>query len=520
MIERILVVDDDFLIRKWLCLLIQQSQKCHAKLFQAENGQKALNLLNQEAIDLVITDVKMPLVNGVDLVRQIQKMSVPPQIAVLSAYDDYNYVRATLKEGVLDYLLKGEIELHDIDALLDQAEQRQASTLSLSETRLSKGTQSYNKVIAKAFRECLEDPEGDLEGFLKQSYRNKIVFPMESLACYLKHPQRSEAARFHTLSQLENICNSQKLDYLLLPYPPDLFFLLYSRQAESEAGHFSEKMLWQIREALGKTPDSCTVTTVNRSRIPDVQHLRQVFSQQIDDALRISFYQLGQLPAKLSPEQELTFLAAFKEEISAIIRKKQYSNVRGSFQDMVVKCRETAVSPKLFINSCIAVCYQLSAYVQFFTSNAHLALVEDTVFQLQRVETAQESERHMLSLMDYIHDVARKHPRDSPAIEKSIDYIAGHYSEKLSLDEISSYVYLNKSYFSELFKKEIGINYNDYINQVRIQRACELMAEGRYTLSDIAQMVGFSDQNYFSKVFKRIVGESPKRYQKALKHNS
>ena len=161
MIERILVVDDDFLIRKWLCLLIQQSQKCHAKLFQAENGQKALNLLNQEAIDLVITDVKMPLVNGVDLVRQIQKMSAPPQIAVLSAYDDYNYVRATLKEGVLDYLLKGEIELHDIDALLDQAEQRQASTLSLSETRLSKGTQSYNKVIAKAFRECLEDPEGD-----------------------------------------------------------------------------------------------------------------------------------------------------------------------------------------------------------------------------------------------------------------------------------------------------------------------------------------------------------------------
>ena len=65
----------------------------------------------------------------------------------------------------------------------------------------------------------------------------------------------------------------------------------------------------------------------------------------------------------------------------------------------------------------------------------------------------------------------------------------------------------------------MGINYNDYINQVRIQRACELMAEGRHTLSGIAQMVGFSDQNYFSKVFKRIVGESPKSYQKALRHS-
>ena len=107
MIEKILVVDDDFLIRKWLCLLIQQSRKCHAEILQVENGQKALELLDKETVDLVITDIKMPLIDGVDLVRQIQKMEVPPQIAVLSAYDDYSYVRSTLKEGILDYLLKG-----------------------------------------------------------------------------------------------------------------------------------------------------------------------------------------------------------------------------------------------------------------------------------------------------------------------------------------------------------------------------------------------------------------------------
>lgn len=520
MIERILVVDDDFLIRKWLCLLIQQSRKCHAEIFQAENGQKALELLSQEAIDLVITDIKMPLVDGVDLVRQIQKMSSPPQIAVLSAYDDYSYVRSTLKEGVLDYLLKGEIELHDIDALLEQAEQKQGARLPFPEARPAGGAHNYTKVIAEAFRECLEDPEGDLEFFLEQAFGKKITFPMESLACCVKHPQHSEAARFHALSRLSKLCGAQKLDCLLLPYPPDLFFLLYGRRSESEAGRFSEEVLQQIREALTKTPDGCTVTGVSRSRILDAQHLRKVFSRQMDDALRISFYQLNRLPVTQSPEQELTFLATFKEDISGLIRKRQYANVRSSFQNMVVKCRETAVSPKLFLNSCIAVCYQMSAYVQSFTSNAHLALVEDTVFQLQRTETAQESERHMLALMDFIHDVAQKHPRYSPAIEKSIDYIAGHYSEKLSLDEISSYVYLNKSYFSELFKKEMGINYNDYISQVRIQRACELMAEGRYTLSNIAQMVGFSDQNYFSKVFKRIIGESPKSYQKALRHNA
>lgn len=519
MIEKILVVDDDFLIRKWLCLLIQQSRKCHAEILQADNGQKALELLDKETVDLVITDIKMPLIDGVDLVRQIQKMEVPPQIAVLSAYDDYSYVRSTLKEGILDYLLKGEMELHDIDALLELAEQKQAARLPHPEAQPPKGAHNFTKVIAGAFRECLENPERDLELFLEQSFGKKMVFPAESLVCCLKNPQRSEAVRFHVLSRLAAICGAQKLDCLLLPYPPDLLFFLYHRQTDSEGRRFSERLLQQAREALEKTPDGCTLTGVDRSRILDARQLRKVFSRQIEDALRISFYQLRHLPVTQSPEQELTCLAAWKEEISALIRKKQYASVRSSFQDMAAKCRETAVSPKLFVNSCIAICYQFSAYIQSFTTNAHLALVEDTVFQLQRTETAQESERQMLSLMDYIYDLAKKHPRYSQAIEKSIDYIAGHYSEKLSLDEISSYVYLNKSYFSELFKKEMGINYNDYINQVRIQRACELMAEGRHTLSGIAQMVGFSDQNYFSKVFKRIVGESPKSYQKALRHS-
>lgn len=120
----------------------------------------------------------------------------------------------------------------------------------------------------------------------------------------------------------------------------------------------------------------------------------------------------------------------------------------------------------------------------------------------------------MLSLVDKVKSTVDTNCRYSPAIEKSIQYIASNYMEKLSLEHVSSRVYLNKSYFSEIFKKETGINYNDYINQVRIQNACELLLAGQHSLSEVAQMVGFSDQNYFSKVFKRITGESPKNFRR------
>ena len=184
MLKKILVVDDDFLIRKWLCLLIQQSKKCQAEIFQAENGQKALDIVNRESIDLVITDIKMPLVDGVELVRRIQKMTTPPLVAVLSAYDDYNYVRATLKEGVLDYLLKGEIELHDIDALLELAERGLAKNVS-PEAAVAEDERNYGQ-ISRMFCECLEDPEGNLEIFLEKAYGKKPLFPIQSLACRLK----------------------------------------------------------------------------------------------------------------------------------------------------------------------------------------------------------------------------------------------------------------------------------------------------------------------------------------------
>ena len=176
-----------------------------------------------------------------------------------------------------------------------------------------------------------------------------------------------------------------------------------------------------------------------------------------------------------------------------------------------------AVGPDLLINSCIAICYRISTYVQDFISDSCIPIVENSVFKLQRAQTMDETADIMTALLETIQELSAQYHKYSPAIEKSLDYILEHYAEKLSLEQISKYVYLNKSYFSELFKKETGVNFNDYINQVRIQKACELLSGKHYNLSQVAQIVGFSDQNYFSKIFKRIIGESPKSYQKGTR---
>ena len=88
MIKKILVVDDDFLIRKWFVLLLKQSAGCEAEVLQAENGQQALELLREQPVDLVITDIKMPVMDGIGLIRQLRAQPESPQIVVLSSYED------------------------------------------------------------------------------------------------------------------------------------------------------------------------------------------------------------------------------------------------------------------------------------------------------------------------------------------------------------------------------------------------------------------------------------------------
>lgn len=98
-------------------------------------------------------------------------------------------------------------------------------------------------------------------------------------------------------------------------------------------------------------------------------------------------------------------------------------------------------------------------------------------------------------------------------IHKATEYIKQHYTSKLTLDEVANHVYLSKSYLSKIFKEELHCNFASYINNLRVERSKILLMDHAISLIDLASMVGFEDQSYFTKVFKKIVGVSPGKYR-------
>ena len=105
--------------------------------------------------------------------------------------------------------------------------------------------------------------------------------------------------------------------------------------------------------------------------------------------------------------------------------------------------------------------------------------------------------------------------KHADVLYKASVYIKDNYMKKLSLEDVASYVYLSPTYFSKVFKDETGENFNSYLNRIRIEKSKKLLLNENINLADISNMVGYEEQSYFSKVFKRITGKSPLQFRRS-----
>ena len=121
--------------------------------------------------------------------------------------------------------------------------------------------------------------------------------------------------------------------------------------------------------------------------------------------------------------------------------------------------------------------------------------------------------RIMERFTDHVFNLTNVKNKD--VIFKSIDYISKNYMKKITLEDVSAYVYLSPSYFSKIFKEEMDMNFNTYLNYVRIEMSKKLLADPSVSMVEISNLVGFEDQSYFSKVFKKMTGLSPKKYRES-----
>ncbi len=527
---KLLIADDEPWLRKRLKLTIDWESMGITELYDAEDGAEALKLAAQYEPDIIITDIDMPELSGIDLMKTLNESAMYPQIILISGYSEFEYARSAVKFGAVDYLLKpvDEEELKRIVnkcvATLDQnrynkelIEQLSSSTHLLREkiyADILQGNMNYNKVPAVRLKEL------------------GVSFPSQGAICIIAHLHPasqtiSESGIEETLADfsINNVINemltsrfdeviSFRLDdtnvfIVFSDHTPevltsgaqqvlaaakeqisDLLSVRIAYGAGSVAKSLAE-LSASYREARYNINLCCSRSYVSTAAEDEKINDFQAVYEEYNIKSLIANVKNGDAAATTQLLAELIrdFINHSGGSPSSLQNKLLYLNVINS---LFKSCLPFLPVSEDIIKLCVDYIEESAAF--YTVEKMHAQLQSLTSLLLEQYQSYMGSKRHWL-------------------IDKIVAYINENYASALTMRDVASAFFLNPSYFCKLFKEETGVTFTNYLMKVRVENAKRFMAESSMKLYDVASAVGYTNVQYFSTVFKEIEGITPSQYR-------
>lgn len=481
---KVMVVDDEKLINEYIVKCIRDAD-CGAEIVgSALSGAKALQLLRQVHADVVFADITMPRMDGLELLRNIKAAFPTVDVAMLTCHDEFDYARRAMQYQAADYILKNELTPELLQSTFAKLRKKRAQQTTLHEVRRV----SRNRFL----RQLIDESDHMYPVRLEDLRNNQIDLENRAflVAIFRNEPYNYDLIRETWGDQMENpsFCMDSNCLYLLANLP-------YGISREDEAAYFDAMLACgrQLHGAFG-----C-------SRI--YHHLERLPSAVLGAirARNAGFYQLPPESYELPPRDP--------EEAEAFIIRAAAASFAG---DMVTGCQELEALLKFAGESHPRVAFltePLAPLIEAlgkrsgfdFTESCQRILEAKTFCQL-REETHRVLER-----------IAMVSRRYSAPIQQALTYVSQHYAEDISLNTVADMVFLNRDYLSRQFKKEVGVNFSEYLTRCRMEQAKQLIERTSLRVSDIALEVGIPNMSYFSTVFHRVFGCSPNEARRSAK---
>lgn len=537
--KKALLADDDFLVRSYLKMLTSWGQAGFKIVADVRDGEEALEALEKESVDLVVTDLSMPLMDGIQLITEIRKKYRDIYIIVLSCHDEFEYVKKAMKEGADEYVLKNSLNEESLYTVLEAASghlERSQGKVAIEEDSKEKAKEEAKKEI----KELGSDPE---EGY---GMNEKFLFFNQILAGTLQGEEREEKRiRAGILGKYKNsaVIVIKKEDTESCEDP------LEEAKKEQESFEFYRRMKEKLQERLTASKDNeelvylgngiyccfldlseehkssvmyqkLTCTSSNCYRICaeeeecykigvsniciGMEALRQAY-QQARMMIKYSFYEkdgmayyeVDKQVGKELPEEACDLL----DQVKALQKKKEK-------REFLVRVEKTV---EAFKNT-----HCDSALIEQWFKKLLRSLQVENVKEEVHFTCIQELEE----ALDWLADLAFKAEKQalpeniSAPVKMAAEYAANHYREDMGLGEAAEAAGVNSSYLSYLFSQEMGTGFANYLLKLRLDHAKKLLRESNMKMWQVAEESGFNDYHYFSKVFKKAEGMSPANYRK------
>jgi Response regulator containing CheY-like receiver domain and AraC-type DNA-binding domain len=529
---KVLIVDDEPLVRLAIKSLVDWETQGFIIDWEAGNGKQALNILRENSdIDIVITDISMPVMDGLTLIKEIQKLGLAPEILVLSAYNDYNLVRQAFKLGVNDYILKTEMNPDNLIKLLNglacQSEEKKRHEASLQE----QGFPELRILKERVLKDLLEGAQiysneqiGKLG--LRLAEKNLVV-------CFLwVDDYRLVIERYdqHALKSFVSMINNavyQVLDSIGLgeavSLSPQEHVVLLSFKNESSF-QIREKImmiLGQIKHALSNYLN--INVSIGISSVKDgFDRISSIYREAESNArLRFIFGKGRNIfpeDAERLGDNDGGRVTGNTHELLMALREANPERGLGELRKLL----DTIVQVKAGkMNRLYPYYMELIFLLANFLHEKEEELTviagtgEDLYEKITGFETQAEInawiENLVKNIFHYLQE--KKDVKVNRTVARAQEFITNNYHQDLTLKMVSDYVGLSESHFSNLFAKITGENFIDYLTKLRIEKAKELLSTTNLKIYEIGLQVGYTSIEHFSRVFKKITGISPNSYR-------
>lgn len=519
---KVLIVDDEPIVKIALRSIISWEDYGYSVCATASDGIEALKLIQENQPDLIITDLKMPNMDGLSLIQELNKISYPGEILVLSNYEDFNYVRSALVMGAVDYLLKVSIQDTVLIQYLDKISEKLA--LSRNQTTITEQYETIlkeqqNKKRQQIQKDYLENPGESIkltpeesqiiEDMLHNTYDlilihfqdfpsiNKELLPKESI-------QSTLFEAFETISGYE----------LLFMNPSDILIFL----PEIPRRNINTQAYVQKLSSLFQLYFSVEPMIIFKEEINGLEKLKKWY-QTFQKITELSFYEELRVVKAESylPLHYVNFV--YYVDLAEELQKK-YPEASGECQtrllSLLTKFKEKHILPEV-----ARTCFErIVEMLEYLNHDLSLQTHEHLVELKEKIKTSPSGEDLYLTIISALEAIFTPAPSDNQIqykeeITKVIEYINQNYHHKISLASLSGYVNLSSGYLCRLFKSEVGISITKYINDLRMKKAMELIKkqEKEVSLKEIAISIGIEDQLYFSRLFRKYYGMAPSEYK-------
>lgn len=530
---KVMIVDNESAIRKGLSHCIRWEMLDCEVVAQTCDGLDALDQLPAIQPDIVISDIRMPGMDGLELACHISQEYINTKVIILTGFPDFEYAQKAIEYGVIDFVLKPT----SAETLVNAVEK--AKKRIREEEHREKLAQ---ELAHKAQQNLLLE-----RGMLLHDLINRV--DLSYLYVLNRMVQLNlDLSSYHVLRMdITPIDETWPQEQSLLPYLQQTQEVLYENLREQQLHQvYTAPLGDQSCYVIICTADTslllsiCTETVRIIGSMPRFS-LSIGISQHWTDPLRMADAsdQADQAVhfARYTTEQPVIFydqipaippqvLQRVMHDLKFLKEQIEWRNQTGAYKilgNLFAFIRENRLPVENVRSICIYI-YQLCLSLPFTSTNAEVLSLSELpgIKRLIEQDSVEQMEAAMGTFLEYVLQQGDENCADSAGVIRTVRaYITEHCAEDISLEALASLVYLSPTYLSRLFKRETGETLSTYIQDVRMERAKNLLCTTSMKIYEVAEQVGFSDPVYFSRMFKKATGVKPKDFREStaqMKH--